>query len=86
MLSCTSGDVGKGHNEIYARIDTRHYTFDGNFQTRLAARRQMAAAWALHREQTGAPMRWSELRADVQLRDLAVDAVHRDGEQIVPAP
>lgn len=67
---------------FHANLETSHFTFDGYFYSKTEAKYGMRKAWLKHRRQAGATYKWSELEDSVNITEVLVGSVYRDGTMI----
>jgi hypothetical protein len=65
-----------------ATLDTANYSFAALGETKGQATRAMQAAWRRHRAQTGAEMRWDDVKGDVNYADIRPGQCLRDGSPL----
>lgn len=69
----------------HATLETRNFSFDVYAHSLVEAQYLMEQAWRKHAKATGATLTWSDVKDDLDVRDVRLNAVYRDGALLFPA-
>lgn len=65
-----------------ATLETRHFDFVAYAAERDAVLALMEHGWERHRRQTDAQDQWHDIRDDVQVAEIQMNTVYRDGSAL----
>jgi len=78
----TWGNIMHPNPFYLAVLETPHFTFQCVAESEHQAHDRMSAAWNTHRRQTGATATWAEMRDDMNITEIEIGQVYRDGRRV----